>query len=80
MVVPNITRVTVVSHANPIPIVTFLTSPASMTAPLTTVVRNVPPVKTTRIVVRRRFLVTMDVPRPTPVVSVPLVQAIRTAT
>ena len=41
---------------------------------------SVPPVKTTRIAVRRRFPVTTDVPRPTPAVSAPLVRATRIVT
>ena len=77
--VPDTTPVTVVSPAKPIPTVTFPTSPAPMAVLLTTVVRSVHPVKTTRIAVRRRFPVTTDVPQPTPAVSVPLVRAIRIA-
>ena len=73
---PDTTPVTVVPPASPILTVTFLTSPAPMAVRLTTVVRSVPPVKTTPIAVRRRFPVTTDVPRPTPAVSVPLVRAI----
>ena len=76
MAVPDTTPVTVVLPASPIPTVTFPTSPAPMAVRLTTVVRSVPPVKTTRIAVRRRFPVTTDVPRPTPVVSASLVRAI----
>ena len=80
MAVPNTTPVTVVLPASPIPTVTFPTSPAPMAVRLTTVVRSVPPVKTTRIAVRRRFLVTTAVPRPIPAVSVLLVRATLTAT
>ena len=79
MAVPDTTPVTGVPPASPIPTVTFPTSPAPMAVLLTTVVRSVPPVKTTRIAVRRRFPVTTDVPQPTPAVSVPLVRAILTA-
>ena len=77
MAVPDTTPVTVVLPASPIPTVTFPTSPAPMAVLLTTVVRSVHPVKTTRIAVRRRFPVTTDVPQPTPAVSAPLVRAIR---
>ena len=80
MAVPDTTPVTGVLPASPIPTVTFPTSPAPMAVLLTTVVRSVHPVKTTRIAVRRRFPVTMDVPRPTPAVSAPLVRAIRIVT
>ena len=80
MAVPDITPVTVVPPASPIPTVTFPTSPAPMAVRLTTVVRSVPPVKTTPIAVRRRFPVTTDVPRPTPAVFAPLVRVIRIAT
>ena len=79
MAVPNITPVTAAFPAKPTPTVTFPTSPAPMAVRLTTVVRSVPPVKTTRIAVRRRFPVTTAVPQPTPAVSVPLVRAILTA-
>ena len=77
---PDTTPVTGVPPASLIPTVTFLTSPAPMAVRLTTVVRSVPPVKTTRIAVRRRFLVTTAVPRPIPAVSVLLVRATLTAT
>ena len=77
MAVPDTTPVTGVLPASPIPTVTFPTSPAPMAVLLTTVVRSVHPVKTTRIAVRRRFPVTTDVPQPTPAVSVPLVRATR---
>ena len=80
MAVPNTTPVTGVPPASPIPTVTFLTSPAPMAVLLTTAVRSVHPVKTTRIAVRRRFPVTTDVPRPTPAASVSLVRAIRIVT
>ena len=80
MAVPDTTPVTVVLPASPIPTVTFPTSPAPMAVPLTTAVRSVHPVKTTRIAVRRRFPVTTDVPQPTPAVSVPLVRVIRIVT
>ena len=80
MAVPDTTPVTVVLPASPILTVTFPTSPAPMAVRLTTVVRSVPPVKTTRIAVRRRFPVTTDVPRPTPAVSAPLVRATRIVT
>ena len=80
MAVPDTTPVTGVPPASPIPTVTFPTSPAPMAVRLTTVVRSVPPVKTTRIAVRRRFPVTTDVPRPTPAVSALLVRATRIAT
>ena len=78
--VPDTTPVTGVPPASPIPTVTFPTSPAPMAVRLTTVVRSVPPVKTTPIAVRRRFPVTTDVPRPIPAVSVLLVRATRIAT
>ena len=77
---PDTTPVTVVPPASPIPTVTFPTSPVPMAVRLTTVVRSVPPVKTTPIAVRRRFPVTTDVPRPTPAVSALLVRVIRIAT
>ena len=80
MAVPDTTPVTGVPPASPIPTVTFPTSPAPTAALLTTVVRSARPVNPTRIAVRRRFPVTMDVPRPTPAVSVPLVRAIRIVT
>ena len=80
MAVPDTTPVTGVPPASPIPTVTFLTSPAPMAVLLTTAVRSVHPVKTTRIAVRRRFPVTTDVPRPTPAASVSLVRAIRIVT
>ena len=80
MAVPDTTPVTGVPPASPIPTVTFPTSPAPMAVRLTTAVQSVPPVKTTRIAVRRRFPVTTDVPRPTPAVSVLLVRATLTAT
>ena len=80
MAVPDTTPVTVVLPASPIPTVTFPTSPAPMAVLLTTVVRSARPVNPTRIAVRRRFPVTMDVPRPTPAVSAPLVRATLTAT
>ena len=80
MAVPDTTPVTGVPPASPIPIVTFPTSPAPMAVLLTTVVQSAPPVNPTRIAVRRRFLVTTDVPRPTPAVSVLLVRAIPTVT
>ena len=79
MAVPDTTPVTAAFPASPILTVTFPTSPAPMAVHLTTAVRSVRPVKTTRIAVRRRFPVTTDVPRPTPAVSVPLVRAIRIA-
>ena len=80
MAVPDTTPVTGVLPAKPTPTVTFPTSPAPMAVLLTTAVRSVPPVKTTRIAVRRRFPVTTDVPQPIPAVSVLLVRAIPTAT
>ena len=80
MAVPDTTPVTVVLPASPIPTVTFPTNPAPTAARLTTAVRSVPPVKTTRIAVRRRFPVTTAVPRPIPAVSVLLVRATRIAT
>ena len=80
MAAPDTTPVTGVPPASPIPTVTFLTSPVPMAVRLTTVVRSVPPVKTTPIAVRRRFPVTTDVPRPIPAVSVLLVRATRIAT
>ena len=73
---PDTTPVTVVPPASPIPTVTFLTSPAPMAVRLTTAVRSARPASPTRIAVRRRFSVTTDVPRPTPVVSASLVRAI----
>ena len=80
MAVPNTTPVTAAFPATETRTVTFLTSLVPMAVRLTTVVRSVPPVKTTPIAVRRRFPVTTDVPRPTPAVSVLLVRAIPTAT
>ena len=80
MAVPNTTPVTAAFPATETRTVTFPTSPVPMAVRLTTVVRSVPPVKTTPIAVRRRFPVTTDVPRPTPAVSVPLVRAIRIVT
>ena len=80
MAVPDITPVTVVLPASPIPTVTFPTSPAPMAVRLTTAVRSVHPVNPTPIAVRRRFPVTTDVPQPTPAVSVPLVRATRIVT
>ena len=78
--VSNIIPVTAAFPATETPTVTFPTSPAPMAVLLTTAVRSVPPVKTTRIAVRRRFPVTTDVPQPTPAVSVPLVRVIRIVT
>ena len=80
MAVPDITPVTVVPPASPIPTVTFPTSPAPMAVRLTTAVRSARPASPTRIAVRRRFPVTTDVPQPTPAVSVPLVRATRIVT
>ena len=80
MAVPNTTPVTAAFPATETPTVTFPTSLVPMAVHLTTVVRSVPPVKTTRIAVRRRFPVTTDVPRPTPAVSALLVRATLTAT
>ena len=80
MAVPNTTPVTAAFPATETPTVTFPTSLVPMAVHLTTVVRSVPPVKTTRIAVRRRFPVTTDVPRPIPAVSVLLVRATRIAT
>ena len=77
MAVPDITPVTVVPPASPIPTVTFPTNPAPTAARLTTAVRSARPASPTRIAVRRRFPVTTDVPQPTPAVSVPLVRATR---
>ena len=74
------TPVTGVPPASLIPTVTFPTNPAPMAVRLTTVVQSVPPASPTPIAVRRRFPVTTDVPRPTPVVSVLLVRATRIAT
>ena len=76
MAVPDTTPVTVVLPASPIPTVMFPTSPAPMAVRLTTAVRSARPASPTRIAVRRRFPVTTDVPRPTPVVSASLVRAI----
>ena len=80
MAVPNTTPVTAAFPATETRTVTFPTSPVPMAVRLTTVVRSVPPVKTTPIAVRRRFPVTTDVPRPTPAVSALLVRVIRIAT
>ena len=80
MAVPDTTPVTGVLPVSPIPTVTSLTSPAPMAVRLTTAVRSARPASPTRIAVRRRFPVTTDVPRPTPVVSVLLVRATRIAT
>ena len=77
---PDITPVTGVPPASPIPTVMFPTSPAPMAVRLTTAVRSVPPASPTPIAVRRRFPVTTDVPHTTPAVSVPLVRAIRIVT
>ena len=73
---PDTTPVTGVLPVSPIPTVTSLTSPAPMAVRLTTAVRSARPASPTRIAVRRRFPVTTDVPRPTPVVSASLVRAI----
>ena len=80
MAVPDITPVTVVLPASPIPTVMFPTSPAPMAVRLTTAVQSARPVNPTPIAVRRRFPVTTDVPQPTPAVSAPLVRATRIVT
>ena len=76
MAVPDTTPVTGVLPVSPIPTVTSLTNIAPTAARLTTAVRSARPASPTRIAVRRRFPVTTDVPRPTPVVSASLVRAI----
>ena len=80
MAVPDTTPVTDVPPASPIPIVTSLTCPVLMAVLLTTAARSVHPANQILIAARRRFLVTMVVPQPTPAASVLLVRATRIAT